>query len=162
MVLSSLPLLIEGYAPDPSRLPGLLLALARVDWERETACFRGVARALASAYALAPLTPVVGSGGGAGGSPAAAAAVPNQDDSAAATAAAAAAAAAVASGGRAPTGPLANAAHTHGAGRAWVARHVVLPALRAFLRPARQRARDGSVVLVTSMERLYRTFERCG
>jgi hypothetical protein len=43
-----------------------------------------------------------------------------------------------------------------------VARHVVLPALRAFLRPARQRARDGSVVLVTSMERLYRTFERCG
>lgn len=42
--LSSLPLLLEGWAPDLGRLPGLVLALGRdVDWEEEVACFRGLA-----------------------------------------------------------------------------------------------------------------------
>lgn len=51
--LASLPLLLEGYTPDLGRLPGLVLALARdVDWEEETACFRGLAevRTFTSAF----------------------------------------------------------------------------------------------------------------
>lgn len=43
----------------------------------------------------------------------------------------------------------------------WRVRHVVLPALRAFLKPPRRRATDGSVIQVASLERMYRVFERC-
>lgn len=43
----------------------------------------------------------------------------------------------------------------------WMAQHVMLPALRMFLRPQRQRATDGSVVQVASLERMYKIFERC-
>jgi DNA mismatch repair protein MLH1 len=39
---------------------------------------------------------------------------------------------------------------------------VLLPSLRLFLKPPKHRARDGSIILLTSMERLYRVFERCG
>lgn len=38
---------------------------------------------------------------------------------------------------------------------------VLLPCFKLFLSPPRQRACDGSVVLLTSMEKLYRVFERC-
>ena len=38
---------------------------------------------------------------------------------------------------------------------------VLFPALRTLLRPGKPRAKDGSVILVTSLERLYRVFERC-
>jgi DNA mismatch repair protein MLH1 len=54
------------------------------------------------------------------------------------------------------------APHRRLAEREWVARHVVLPAMKALLRPRPCRANDGSLLLLTSMERLYRVFERCG
>jgi hypothetical protein len=54
------------------------------------------------------------------------------------------------------------AAHRSLAGREWAARHVVFPAIKAQLRPQAARVKDGSLLLLTSMERLYRTFERCG
>ena len=45
LVLSSLPLLIDGYCPDLGRLPDLLLALGRdVEWEDEKECFKGLAQ----------------------------------------------------------------------------------------------------------------------
>ncbi|KAG1660641.1 hypothetical protein FOA52_008001 [Chlamydomonas sp. UWO 241] len=51
--LTSLPLLIDGHRPDPGRLPGLLLALARdVEWDEERACFASLAHAVADAYAV--------------------------------------------------------------------------------------------------------------
>lgn len=43
----------------------------------------------------------------------------------------------------------------------WEAVHVLLPALRLFLKPPRARASDGSVVELTRLEQLYRVFERC-
>ncbi len=38
---------------------------------------------------------------------------------------------------------------------------VLFPAFRSLLRPGKHRAKDGTVVLVTSLEKLYRVFERC-
>lgn len=38
---------------------------------------------------------------------------------------------------------------------------VILPAVRKFLRPSKQRATDGSVVELTQLEKLYKIFERC-
>jgi DNA mismatch repair protein MLH1 len=38
---------------------------------------------------------------------------------------------------------------------------VLFPALRTKLRPTRERATDGTLVLVTALEKLYRIFERC-
>jgi hypothetical protein len=37
-----------------------------------------------------------------------------------------------------------------------------MPAVKQMYRPPTQRARDGSVLLLTSMEKLFRVFERCG
>lgn len=48
-----------------------------------------------------------------------------------------------------------------GSSRDWQMRHVLFPAVKVFLAPPRQRATDGSVVQLTSLEKLYRTFERC-
>ena len=43
--LVALPELVEGHAPDLSRLPEFFLALAQdVEWEEEKPCFRGVGR----------------------------------------------------------------------------------------------------------------------
>ncbi|KAF6208436.1 hypothetical protein GE061_016892 [Apolygus lucorum] len=43
--LRSIPLLLENYIPDLSRLPGYLLRLAcDVDWTAEEPCFRGICR----------------------------------------------------------------------------------------------------------------------
>lgn len=38
---------------------------------------------------------------------------------------------------------------------------VILPAVRKFLKPSKQRATDGSVVELTQLEKLYKIFERC-
>ena len=38
---------------------------------------------------------------------------------------------------------------------------VILPAVRMFLKPGKQRATDGSVVELTRLEKLYKIFERC-
>ena len=42
--LAALPQLLPGYQPDASRLPDLVLALARdVEWTSEKACFHSLA-----------------------------------------------------------------------------------------------------------------------
>jgi DNA mismatch repair protein MLH1 len=43
----------------------------------------------------------------------------------------------------------------------WTMQHVILPALKAFLKPGRHRASDGSIVELTRLETLYKVFERC-
>jgi DNA mismatch repair protein MLH1 len=57
---------------------------------------------------------------------------------------------------------MALAGHRSQARREWLLRHVVMPAVKYVYRPPKARARDGSVLLLTSMEKLYRVFERCG
>ncbi|CAG9465542.1 unnamed protein product [Pedinophyceae sp. YPF-701] len=113
--LRTLPLLIEQYTPEMSRLPLLLLKLAtEVDWSEEKECFRSLATVLAGFYAVRE--PLV-----------------------------------------APQG----AQDWRDSGREWEVQHIVLPAMRLFLTPGRERSKDSSVIEVAALERLYRVFERC-
>jgi DNA mismatch repair protein MLH1 len=158
--LATLPVLLNGYSPDPSRLPDLILALVRdVPWEegeeaREVV--EGVVAAVAMLFALAPLEREVERGassgyGGDGGQSAGLEMTRGAE-------------AMQLDGPARDAGPChaSLAPHRRLAEREWVARHVVLPAMKALLRPRPCRANDGSLLLLTSMERLYRVFERCG
>ena len=52
VVLSGLPILLEGHSPPPHALPLFLLRLAtEVDWEEERPCFDSVCRELGYYYA---------------------------------------------------------------------------------------------------------------
>ena len=52
VLLTGLPVLLEGYTPSPHGVPLFLLRLAtEVDWTDERPCFHGVCRELASFYA---------------------------------------------------------------------------------------------------------------
>jgi hypothetical protein len=215
LYLTGLPALLEGYVPDFSRLPRLVLQLARdVEWETEMECFKSLAAALADFYALQPLLPAAGSAGvdaaGAGGAsgsssrPGAGAGgvavgadvageqakaelaecdvqqggQPQQMDVDPSSAEqqqqrqqgvpplqAVQAAAGVAGGnsrGSSSSSLMELAGHRSQVQREWLLRHVVMPAVKYMYRPPKTRARDGSVLLLTSMEKLYRVFERCG
>jgi hypothetical protein len=173
--LTGLPLLLDGYIPDLACLPQLVLQLVRdVDWDTEQACFASLATVLANFYALQPLllstskqeAAVPGAAPVSGGSyPAASVSAEagngvvqpmDVDGEAAGDDAAAAVAAQPAAAG----GLL--GAHRDQQQREWLLRHVLMPAVKAMYRPPKERARDGSVLLLTSMEKLYRVFERCG
>ncbi|CAI5967339.1 unnamed protein product [Closterium sp. NIES-65] len=43
----------------------------------------------------------------------------------------------------------------------WSIQHVLLPALKFFLKPPKRMARDGSFIKIASLENLYKIFERC-
>jgi DNA mismatch repair protein MLH1 len=181
--LTGLPLLLDGYVPDLACLPQLVLQLVRdVDWDTEQACFASLASALAGFYALQPLlisckhsaaAPGAATAGSAAGDAdgGAGSVQPMDIDGAAAEDTASAAAGQGADAGcQAPNKAAAAAdaaggllgAHRDQQQREWLLRHVVMPAVKAMYRPPNERARDGSVLLLTSMEKLYRVFERCG
>ena len=251
LYLTGLPVLLEGYVPDLSRLPQLMLQLARdVEWETEVECFKTLAAALAEFYVLQPLLPAAGgdgsgrAGGSTQGGGSAAAAAAAEGGEAPGVAAAVAAERAVQQGGQADpmdvdassiqqqqqqqalsadkhpaaaastgggqfnlassgsarghtvapaaaaststgqcdpgsscsgggssggsngggssSGFMVLAGHRSQVQREWLLRHVVMPAVKSMYRPPKSRARDGSVLLLTSMEKLYRVFERCG
>lgn len=55
IMLTGLPVLLEGYTPQTHALPLFLLRLAtEVDWSEERPCFQGVSRELAAFYAELP------------------------------------------------------------------------------------------------------------
>jgi DNA mismatch repair protein MLH1 len=55
IMLTGLPVLLEGYTPQTHALPLFLLRLAtEVDWSEERPCFQGVCRELAAFYAELP------------------------------------------------------------------------------------------------------------
>lgn len=164
--LASLPVLLEQYTPDMDRLPSFLLSLAtdvQWDWSDERACFHTLALALADFYAVRePLGAVSreeGRGGGrqapAEGRDLGARLDPDlrRDDPRFPASLVEAA----------RTGSLVAPSTGQGEGRAWALEHVIFPSLRLFLKPPRGRAdrADGSVLQITTLEKLYRTFERC-
>eukprot|EP00878_Enallax_costatus_P027433 GHUV01029543.1.p1 GENE.GHUV01029543.1~~GHUV01029543.1.p1 ORF type:complete len:225 (-),score=108.69 GHUV01029543.1:281-955(-) len=186
LYLTGIPQLLDGYVPDLSCLPQLILQLARdVDWDTEEDCFQTLATVIAGFYAVQPL---LCDPAAAGISKAAAAAgqagqgwaaKPGSCGPVGAVAAGPAAmdvdtdnAAAVADmdAERSAPRPIAAAAVDYGLlachrdqqQREWLLRHVLMPAVKFMYKPQVHRARDGSVLLLTSMEKLYRVFERCG
>ncbi|KAL4433570.1 hypothetical protein ABPG75_000011 [Micractinium tetrahymenae] len=135
--LASLPQLIEQYVPRMDRLPAFVLALGQdVEWTEEKACFQGLAQALAELYCVQPTI-----------AEAVAEARGREDDICVEGDCAAQCKHST------PTGEQRQ--------QEWTLQHVLLPALRLFLVPSRQRASDGSVVELTRLETLYRIFERC-
>lgn len=137
--LSSLPQLIEQYHPPAEYLPQFVLALGQnVDWQEESECFKGLAEALADLYCLHPdpeldpWTPPLKENVENGGGD-----------------------------GEAENMEKLQRIERERRRREWEVAHVLLPALRLFLRPPRERASDGTVVELTRLEHLYRVFERC-
>jgi DNA mismatch repair protein MLH1 len=54
-VLTGLPVLLDGHAPEPHGLPIFLLRLAtQVDWAEERLCFQGICQELGNYYAMLP------------------------------------------------------------------------------------------------------------
>ncbi|XP_019441033.1 PREDICTED: DNA mismatch repair protein MLH1 isoform X2 [Lupinus angustifolius] len=56
---------------------------------------------------------------------------------------------------------LLSEATTEWAQREWTIQHVLFPSMRLFFKPPVSMATNGTFVKVTSLERLYKTFERC-
>jgi DNA mismatch repair protein MLH1 len=57
VLLTGLPVLLDGHSPEPHGLAIFLLRLAtRVEWTEERHCFQGVCRELGGYYALLPTT----------------------------------------------------------------------------------------------------------
>eukprot|EP00957_Ditylum_brightwellii_P059141 4487584-Ditylum_brightwellii.AAC.1 len=55
LMLTGLPVLLEGHSPTPHALPIFLLRLAtEVDWKEEKPCFEGVCTELGAYYADIP------------------------------------------------------------------------------------------------------------
>jgi DNA mismatch repair protein MLH1 len=54
-ILTGLPVLLDGHAPEPHGLPIFLLRLAtQVDWAEERLCFQGICQELGNYYAILP------------------------------------------------------------------------------------------------------------
>ncbi len=135
--LGSLPQLIEQYHPHAEYLPQFVLALGQnVDWKEERECFKGLAEALADLYCLHPDSEL--------DMWMPRVEVENDDDK-----------------GESESAEKLQRIDRERRRREWEAAHVLLPALRLFLRPPRERASDGTVVELTRLEHLYRVFERC-
>lgn len=55
LILTGLPVILQGHSPSPHALPMFLLRLAtQVDWKEEQLCFEGICTELAYYYAEIP------------------------------------------------------------------------------------------------------------
>lgn len=182
-LLASLPVLVDQYIPPLNYLPDFILALGRdVNWKEEKSCFRGIAQALADLYAIraellrdksstsntAQGHPGVPEGAECGGTSKGSLGsvenIPNNPTAMAEVAGDGPADAAPTGKQLAEEGPVTHQGPPGDSGCPdynWTLKHVLFPAMKVFLRPSRSRATDGTVILVTSLEKLYRVFERC-
>jgi DNA mismatch repair protein MLH1 len=136
--LVALPELVEGHAPDLSRLPEFFLALAQdVEWGEEKPCFRTVAREIAAFYA------------------------DGEEEEAAEANDAGVADEVAGVGSRGAEEGTGGGGASDAERRERVTRHALFPAMRKSLKPSRELAGSGAVLQVACLEQLYKVFERC-
>ncbi|XP_047323377.1 DNA mismatch repair protein MLH1 [Impatiens glandulifera] len=149
--LSRLPVVLEQYTPDMDRVPDFVLCLGNdVVWEDEKNCFQSIAAAIGNFYAMHP--PLL----------------PNPSDNLQFYK--------NETSKRSHDGEniieedhledemeheLLAEAETAWAQREWSIQHILFPSMRLFLKPTTSMAGNGTFVQVASLEKLYKTFERC-
>ncbi|XP_015886329.3 DNA mismatch repair protein MLH1 isoform X1 [Ziziphus jujuba] len=154
--LSRLPVVLDQYAPDMDHVPEFVLCLGNdVDWEDEKNCFQAISAALGNFYAMHP--PMLPNPSGDGlqfyekkklpwhpedeGNPAGKIGDVTMETEI--------------------DHELLSEAETAWAQREWSIQHVLIPAMRLFLKPPTFMATNGTFVQVASLEKLYKIFERC-
>uniref|UniRef100_A0A803M525 DNA mismatch repair protein S5 domain-containing protein n=1 Tax=Chenopodium quinoa TaxID=63459 RepID=A0A803M525_CHEQI len=141
--LSRLPVILDQYTPDMDRVPEFALCLGNdVDWEDEKVCFQTISAALANFYAMHP--PILPNPAGDGlqhyrrkSQPAVISidedmnrSAPNEVKDAEIE------------------HELLAEAETAWAQREWSVQHILVPAMRLFLKPPNSMAKDGTFVQV--------------
>ncbi|VFQ90549.1 unnamed protein product [Cuscuta campestris] len=154
--LSRLPVILDQYTPDMDRVPEFVLCLGNdINWDDEKDCIQSISAALANFYAMH--TPLIPKPSGDGlqfyKKKKSSSSVNEQENPSK------------------PTGndvtedeyeiDLLSAAENAWAQREWSIQHVLFPSLRLFFKPPKSMATNGTFVQVTSLEKLYRIFERC-
>ncbi|KAF1876531.1 hypothetical protein Lal_00021245 [Lupinus albus] len=153
--VATLPVILDQYTPDMDRIPEFVLCLGNdVDWEDEKNCIQGVSVALGNFYAMHP--PMLPNPSGEGllfykkRKVLDNCTKENACDS---------------TGSNVENDKvdheLISEATTEWAQREWTIQHVLFPSMRLFFKPPVSMATNGTFVKVTSLERLYKTFERC-
>lgn len=153
--VSRLPVILDQYTPDMDRVPEFALCLGNdVDWEEEKNCIQAVSAALGNFYAMHPLMLPNPSGEGSLFYKKRKLIDCNAEENTCDS-----------------TGSdiidneveheLLSEAETAWAQREWSIQHVLFPSMRLFFKPPVSMATDGTFVQVTSLEKLYRIFERC-
>ncbi|XP_020679638.1 DNA mismatch repair protein MLH1 isoform X1 [Dendrobium catenatum] len=152
--LTRLPVVLDQHTPDMDHVPEFLLSLGNdVVWTSEKECFQTIAAAIGDFYAIQPPVLPNPSGNGiqfyknskrdAGTNAAIELKMPeNVSDTDI-------------------DGELLAEAETAWAQREWTIQHVLFPSMRLFLKPPNAMAKNGTFVQVTSLDKLYKIFERC-
>ncbi|XP_059630978.1 DNA mismatch repair protein MLH1-like [Cornus florida] len=154
--LSRLPVVLDQYTPDMDRVPEFVLCLGNdVDWDDEKNCFQSIAAALGNFYAMHP--PLLPNPAGDGlqfyKRRTACSGLEDTRDSSKATEDDVM--------GDEIEHELLSEAENAWAQREWSIQHVLFPSMRLFLKPPNSMATNGTFVKVASLEKLYKTFERC-
>ncbi|KAK9905111.1 hypothetical protein WJX75_009823 [Coccomyxa subellipsoidea] len=136
--LTWLPVVLDNFRPDPTRLPLLVCRLAECsDWENEEEAISCTSQALADFYSPQAISDVLGFQKGDHHPPA-----PDLNPG---------------------VGDVLSALPSRDTAdpQSWATEHVLFPAIRSKLIPAARRAKDGSIVRLVSLKTLYKVFERC-
>ncbi|GAB0491403.1 hypothetical protein MMPV_002656 [Pyropia vietnamensis] len=151
-LLVTLPMPLEGLHLDPVAVPGLLVRLATaVDWTVEGPCLEGIAREVAAAFGR-HWVPAAALADGVDSTDDAAVGAAGEDDDDAVGGS---------GGGGDDSGGGGDSLGPDAAAREWLLRHVVFESLRVGFEAPQSFASAGVVQEMTTLERLYRIFERC-
>lgn len=136
LMLTALPILLEGHSPPPHALPVFLLRLAtEVNWTEERSCFGGVCTELGSFYSEVPFASEVDDTGDESDSTDTKEEEPSEHD-----------------GNRHQL--------VDDVAKRYI-KHTLYPAISYLLVPPKEFATDGTVVKLALLSSLYKVFERC-
>ncbi|KAM9996413.1 hypothetical protein ACTFIY_002599 [Dictyostelium cf. discoideum] len=130
--LVGIPQVLDHYVPCTDNLPIFLLRLAtEVEWEFEKECFAGIVKEISSFFKIEPSFLKLRD-----------TQVNNQPQT------------------TSTTTTTNNINFIKKDGKEWIIQHLIFPAFRK-LSPPKKFANDGSVIQITTLDNLYKVFERC-